>query len=55
MKKILSNVHKCTGGSCPKKDECLRFVAESSGFTQPYMNPPREDGKCVLFLPILNI
>lgn len=55
MQKVLSDVHKCTGKLCPKKNECLRFVAGSSGFTQVYMEPPREDGKCVLFLPVLNI
>lgn len=50
-----SDVAKCKGGKCPKKEDCLRFKSPSVGFYQNYMEPPREDGKCVLFLPILNI
>lgn len=51
---LKSEITKCTGDTCPIKKGCFRFKPLNEE-GEDFMKPPREDGKCVLFLPILKI
>lgn len=47
---------RCTGGSCPNKNDCYRFrmMPRLTGSGRVYPTPPvQPNGKCFGFLPIL--
>lgn len=43
----MPDITMCSGENCPHKEQCYRFTAKPSEFSQSYfVEPPIKDGKC---------
>lgn len=50
-----SDISKCNGDGCAKRDSCWRFVCPPNAHWQAYMQPVFEDGECQSFYPFDHI
>jgi len=49
----MADITKCEGKDCPLKENCYRYTAEPSEYSQAYFTePPIKDGKCEYYLEI---
>lgn len=45
-----TDISRCRGDGCPKKESCLRYLAESKSVYQSYIDTGYIDGKCTLYI-----
>lgn len=52
----MSDISKCSGANCPNKEECYRFMAIPSEFSQAYgkFEYDKKTQTCRGFYPIAN-
>jgi hypothetical protein len=42
----MSDISKCDGKDCSRKESCYRFTAPSNPYRQAYMSPKERGEKC---------
>lgn len=46
----MPDISKCSGESCPLKEDCFRYKSPPSQLQSYFMAPPVIDGKCRYFI-----
>jgi hypothetical protein len=49
----MPDITMCERHDCPKKEQCLRYMAEPDGH-QYYFKPPEIGDDCEFFMPLIN-
>lgn len=50
----MSDITKCEGYDCPKKENCWRYKAPDSPYRQAYFaENPQKDGDCEHYWPMI--
>lgn len=51
----MSDISKCTGESCEKRDTCYRFTAPVEPLWQAYLEPNRTATECLSYWPPITV
>jgi len=51
----MADITMCNGGNCPLRNDCHRYTANKSEYSQSYfVDPPYIDDECDMFWSIKN-
>lgn len=51
----MTDISKCHGENCEKRDTCYRFTAKADPHWQSYMDPHRDATECRSYWPLTTI